>query len=80
MTPTDAERLRAAGIRSLVAVRLEPGDVGEDEAARRLAEALAGEHVRVERPFTGRSNLFAQCAGLLLIDRDAIDRVLGACS
>ena len=77
VTPTDAERLRAAGIASLVAVRLEPGDVGEDEAARRLADALAGEHVRVERPFTGRSNLFADGAGLLLIDRDAIDRVNG---
>ncbi len=77
VTPADAERLRAAGVESLVAVRLEPGDVGEDEAARRLAEALAGSHVRVERPFTGRSNLFADGAGLLLIDRDAIDRVNG---
>jgi molybdenum cofactor cytidylyltransferase len=75
VTQTDADRLRAAGIESLVAVRLEPGDVGEDEAARRLAEALSGELVRVERPFTGRSNLFAQTAGVLLIDRDAIDRI-----
>jgi molybdenum cofactor cytidylyltransferase len=77
ITATDAERLRAAGIGSLVAVRLEPGDVGEDEAARRLAAALAGDHVRVERPFTGRSNLFAEGAGLLLVDRETIDRVNG---
>ncbi len=77
VTSTDAERLRAAGIDTLVAVRLEPGDVGEDEAARRLAEALAGDHVRVDRPFTGRANLFARAAGVLLIDKDAIDRING---
>ncbi len=77
VTGVDAERLRAAGIDTLVAVRLEPGDVGEDEAARRLAVALAGDHVRVDRPFTGRANLFARSAGVLLIDKDAIDRVNG---
>ena len=65
----DARRLRAAGIDTIVAVRLDPGDVGEDEAAQRLAEALAGEHVAVERPFTGRSNLFATRAGILVVDR-----------
>ena len=47
----DARRLRAAGIESVVAVRLDPGDVGEDAAALRLAEALAGDHAAVERPF-----------------------------
>ncbi|WP_460451837.1 molybdopterin-binding protein [Alsobacter sp. SYSU BS001988] len=76
----DAERiarLRAAGVREVVVVRLEPGDVPEDEAARRLAEAAAGENVRVEKPFTGRSNLFAQTAGVLVVDRDAVDRLNG---
>ena len=71
----DARRLRAAGIDQVVAVRLDPGDVGEDAAARRLAEALAGEHAAVERPFTGRSNLFATRAGILMVDRAVIDGV-----
>jgi molybdenum cofactor cytidylyltransferase len=75
VTADDAARLRAAGIETIVAVRLEEGDVGEDEAARRLAEAIAGRQVRVERPFTGRANLFAEAAGVLLVDRDAIDRL-----
>ena len=64
----EIERLRAAGIDSLVIARLEPGDVPEDEAARRLAEAVAGEGVRIEKPFTGRSNLYARHAGVLVID------------
>ena len=71
----DAERLKAAGIETMVAVRLDPDDVGEDEAARRLAEAVAGRHVAVERPFTGRSNLFAETAGILIIDADVIHRI-----
>jgi molybdenum cofactor cytidylyltransferase len=71
----DAARLREAGVASIVAVWLEPGDVGEDEAALRLATAIAGEHCRVERPFTGRSNLFAERAGVLVPDAARIDRI-----
>ncbi len=75
-----AERRRAlsaAGVAEVIAARLEPGDVGEDEAARRLAERLAGAHLRLEPPFTGRVNLFAREAGLFLVDADAIRRVNG---
>lgn len=68
-------RLREAGVESLVAVQLEPGDVGEDEAAHRLAMAVAGDHLRVERPFTGRSNLYATESGILVVDAPAIDRM-----
>jgi molybdenum cofactor cytidylyltransferase len=75
ITAEHGERLKRAGVERIVAVRLDPGDVGEDEAAVRLAEAIAGPHVRVERPFTGRSNLFAEAAGVLVIERDAIDRI-----
>jgi molybdenum cofactor cytidylyltransferase len=68
-------RLRAAGIDAVVAARLEAGDVGEDEAARRLAHALAGSAVREAAPFTGRANLFALSAGLAVIDAQAIARI-----
>jgi molybdenum cofactor cytidylyltransferase len=75
LTAEDVGRLEAAGIRSVVAVRLEAGDVPEDEAARRLAEALTGEGLRVDRPFTGRCNLFATHAGVLRIARDVVDGI-----
>jgi molybdenum cofactor cytidylyltransferase len=71
----DAARLKAAGLDIIVAVRLDPGDVNENDAAARLAEAVAGPQVRVERPFTGRSNLFAETAGVLVVDKEAIDRI-----
>ncbi len=67
--------LAAAGISEVVVAQLDEGDVGEDPAALRLAEAVAGAHVRVEAPFTGRSNLFATHAGVLAFEAQAIDRV-----
>src|SRR5580658_5563842 len=67
--------LAAAGVTSVVAARLEHGDVGEDEAALKLAKRLAGQHLRCSAPFTGRVNLFAEAAGLAIIEAEAIDRV-----
>ena len=60
--------LRAAGVLEVVEARLEPGDVGEDAAALRIAEKAAGPGVRVEAPFTGRCNLFSKAAGVLIVD------------
>jgi len=71
--PDEVARLAAAGLREIVAARLEPGDIGEDEAAARMARAIAGAGVRVAEPFTGRSNLFAEAPGLVLVDAERID-------
>ena len=71
----EAAALQAAGIDEIVVARIEPGDVPEDEAAADIATAVAGEGVRVDRAFTGRANLFAEAAGVLLVDRAAIDRL-----
>ncbi len=75
ITRNAADALRAAGVERVVAVRLDPDDVPEDEAALRLSHAMAGLGVTVERPFTGRSNLFALTAGVLVVDRGGIDAV-----
>jgi molybdenum cofactor cytidylyltransferase len=65
--------LKAAGIADVVVARLDPGDVSEDDAAAAIAEAIAGEGVRADKAFTGRSNLFADMAGMLIVDRAPID-------
>jgi len=77
IAPEHVASLAAAGIETIVVARLDDGDVPEDPAARRLAEATAGEGVRVERPFTGRSNLFAEHAGVLVVDPAAIGAING---
>jgi len=67
--------LTAAGVKEIVVARLEPGDVSEDQAAAEIAAALRGEGVRADRAFTGRCNLFAESAGVLVVAREAIDRL-----
>ena len=68
-------RLGGDGIAEVVAAVLEPGDVGEDDAAARLAGRLAGGMVRADAAFTGRANLFAEAAGVLVVDHGAVDRL-----
>ena len=67
------EGLRATGMQDVVAARLEAGDVGEDEAAHRLADALMTPGLTRTRASTGRVNLAAAQPGLLLMDRSGID-------
>jgi molybdenum cofactor cytidylyltransferase len=71
----EVEALKNAGVEQIVVVRLEDGDVSEDVAAADIAQAIAGDGVVVERAFTGRANLFAARAGILVVDRDATDRI-----
>jgi len=75
LTAADVAALSAAGHRTIVAARLEADDIGEDAAAERLAEALAGPNLKLGRAFTGRCNLTAAAAGLLVIDRARLDRI-----
>ncbi|MGQ3354289.1 MAG: NTP transferase domain-containing protein [Phreatobacter sp.] len=67
--------LKAAGLATVTVAMAEPGDIGEDEAAGRIAAAVAGEGLRIDPPFTGRANLFAAEAGVLVVDRAGIDRI-----
>jgi molybdenum cofactor cytidylyltransferase len=71
----EIEALKAAGIAEVVVARMDAGDVGEDEAAARIAAALGGEAVTTDRAFTGRCNLFAASAGVLVVDKAAIDAI-----
>ena len=71
----DVANLRAAGYTEVIAARLEPGDVGEDEAASAVAEAAAGPGTRLKSAFTGRRSIYAETRGIAVIDRARIDRL-----
>jgi len=75
--PREVEALQNAGVKEIVVVRLEEGEVSEDVAAASIAGAITGEGILAERAFTGRANLFAARPGVLVIDRAAVDRVNG---
>ncbi|MGB6537025.1 MAG: molybdopterin-binding/glycosyltransferase family 2 protein [Xanthobacteraceae bacterium] len=72
---SEVAALETAGIKEVVVARLEPDDVSEDSAAADIAQRVAGTGVHVDRAFTGRANLFAQDAGVLVVDRATIDRL-----
>lgn len=64
----ELQRLAAAGIDHVPAARLEDDDVPEDAAAAQVAQALAGADVDIGNAGTGRVNLYARNAGLMVLD------------
>ncbi|KWV51035.1 4-diphosphocytidyl-2C-methyl-D-erythritol kinase [Rhizobium altiplani] len=71
----DIERLRGEAIGQVIAALMEEGDVGEDEAARRLAQAIAPDHLRLSEASTGRVNVYSTVDGLFVASRSAVDRL-----
>ncbi|MCY3928152.1 MAG: hypothetical protein OXG81_07745, partial [Acidobacteria bacterium] len=67
--------LAGLGRDRVFAARLEPGDVDENEAARRVSEAVTGTGLDLRGPTTGRVNLHAQTLGVLRVDAAALDRI-----
>ena len=67
------ERVRQAAEVHLV--ELEPGDVHEDEAARRLASALSGPGLAAQRPVQSQARLLAQHRGLVRVHADLVDAI-----
>lgn len=69
----EIDALRDAGHDTVVVARLEPNDVPEDEAARRLGRALVSDGLKLGPAFTGRANLIAERAGVVRVDTVAIN-------
>jgi molybdenum cofactor cytidylyltransferase len=75
LSPEDVALIAESGLDHIVAARLDPGDIREDEAASRIAAAAAGANIATATAFTGRANLFAEARGLLVVDRGRLDRL-----
>ncbi len=75
LSADDIRVLQAAGIETVSGARLEPDDVGEDEAAETVARAVCGPRLTLGDAFTGRCNVFAEGHGLAVIDGARVDRL-----
>jgi molybdenum cofactor cytidylyltransferase len=75
LTAEDISRLAADGVETVTVAIFEDGDVGENDAARRLADAMSGDGVRAGVAGTGRVNLFAMHDGIADIDPATIDKI-----
>ena len=79
LTAVDLQTLQRLGIQHVYVAELEPGDVDEDTAARRVAKAVVGKNVRISGPATGRCNILSSQAGLLRVDAHRLTRI-NACT
>ena len=73
----DVMALREAGFNDVIVARLDPGDLDENTAALRLAQAVAGQAkgLRLTQPFTGRVNILAEGPGVAVLDVAALEAV-----
>ncbi|HEX9857952.1 MAG TPA: molybdopterin-binding protein, partial [Paracoccaceae bacterium] len=74
--PAELAALRTAGFAAVIAARLAPTDLPEDEAATRIGAALApdpaAQGLRLSQAATGRVNIHATGAGVMVLDAAAI--------
>ena len=70
----DISKLLDVGKRTLYVMDLEPDEVHEEDAARRLARAAAGANLSFTDPSEGRVNLVADMSGLLKVDSELLYR------
>src|SRR5262245_35593571 len=71
----DVSLLRALGLSEVRVAVLEPGDVHEDEAARRLATVVCGPGVIARPPAASRVNLLAETDGVVHVEIAALRRI-----
>lgn len=68
----DIPKLLNIGKENIYVMEFEEGDVHEDEAAIRMAEAAAGQGISITGPKEGKATLIAEYRGLLKVDEDAV--------
>lgn len=73
--PEDISALLDIGKKHIYTLRLEEGELHEDDAGIRLAEALAGNGLHVGKPAEGRLDLTAKYQGLFKVDIERLHRL-----
>ncbi len=68
LSQNDIATLHSTGRDVVYVAQLEDGDIDEDSAARRIADAVMGPNVYSSRAATGRVNLKADALGVLRVD------------
>jgi molybdenum cofactor cytidylyltransferase len=68
LSAADVTALDGAGVATVFAARLDEADVHEDVAAARLAVAVSGDGLSLQEASTGRANIYAAAAGVVVVD------------
>ncbi len=68
----DIPELKEMGKEHIYTYKMSPGDLHEDDAAKRLADILQGENLEAVGPEEGKITLKSGCKGLLKVDKEAL--------
>ncbi len=77
ITAADVPELLKLGKEHLYVWEQLPGFIHEEEAAHRIAEAVAGANIEFSPAREGKVSLIASLGGLLKVDRNLLDKVNG---
>lgn len=75
ISESDIEKLLAIGKEHIYALTLEPGELHEDDAARRMAGAIRHDSLTFTEPHEGKITVKSAMKGLLRIDVERLHRV-----
>jgi molybdenum cofactor cytidylyltransferase len=75
LTEDDLANLRALGRATVYVAIMEPDDVDENNAARRVAEAIHGAGLHLSGAASGRVNLLSDGQGILRVDVDRLAQI-----
>jgi hypothetical protein len=75
LTEDDIPVLKTLGLSSVYVAELEPGDVGETDAARRIATALSEPQLTQSKPIAGRVNILSPGLGIMRVDAGQLTQV-----
>ena len=75
LSDEDLDKLHALGRISVYVAQMEPDDVDENKAARRVAEAICGPGLHITGVASGRANLLSDEEGILRIDVDRLTQI-----
>ncbi|HYB21222.1 MAG TPA: molybdopterin-binding protein [Thermodesulfobacteriota bacterium] len=73
--PSDIPKLLDLGKKQVYVLELRSGELHENDAAKRMARAIAGKGLRLRGPREGKIDFLARAQGLLKINLAALDRI-----
>ena len=71
----DIPKLLDLGKKQIYVLQLKPGELHEDEAAKRMARAISGKGIRLRGPSEGKVDFLANGSGLFKVNIRALEKI-----
>ncbi len=73
----DIPKLLDLGKKHIYVLKLKPGELHEDEAAKRMARAISSKRIRLRGPNEGKVDFLSATLGLLKVNITALEKING---